>query len=69
MSVVARTVRGMVSVEVIPKECERCGSPFGPYRVLVGWDNLHQPEPCRSYTCRACGHVMHVERIRRVERP
>ncbi|WP_367582276.1 hypothetical protein [Tsukamurella tyrosinosolvens] len=58
----------MMSVEVAPAECERCGSPFGPRRVLVGWDNVHTP-PCRSYTCRACGHVEHVEHPRLETRP
>ncbi|WP_158635052.1 hypothetical protein [Tsukamurella asaccharolytica] len=57
----------MVSVEIGPKRCEACGSWFGPHRVLVGWDNLHDP-PCRSYTCRACGHVTHVLHLRYVDR-
>lgn len=67
MSVPRSTVSGMVSVEVGPDRCEACGSLFRPHRALVGWDNLHDP-PCRSYECRACGHVMHVEAPRYEDR-
>ncbi|MCA4997211.1 hypothetical protein HWD35_21030 [Tsukamurella tyrosinosolvens] len=58
----------MVSVEVGPEQCAACGGLFGPRRALVGWDNQHQPAPCRSYTCRACGHVTYVERALYVDR-
>ena len=67
LSVTGRIVGVMVSVEIGPDWCEACGARFGPNRALVGWDNQHHP-PCRSYECLACGHVMHIERLRHEDR-
>lgn len=41
-----------------PRSCPN-GHPLGPYKVLVGWDNLHRP-PCRSWTCRTCWEVVYA---------
>lgn len=39
------------------------GHPLGPRRVLVGWDNLHDP-PCRSWTCTECWETIHSHTAR-----
>jgi hypothetical protein len=41
-----------------PRQCPH-GHPFGPNKVLVGWDNLRRP-PCRSWTCRTCLDVVYA---------
>lgn len=40
-----------------PQTCPN-GHSLGPRRVLVGWDNLHDP-PCRTWTCTRCWAVIH----------
>ena len=41
-----------------PARCPN-GHQLGPYKVLVGWDNLRRP-PCRSWTCRTCCEVIYA---------
>jgi hypothetical protein len=45
-----------------PKRCPN-GHQLGPRRVLVGWDNLHDP-PCRTWTCRRCDAVIYAHTMR-----
>ena len=49
-------------VEIPPTHCPN-GHAFGPGRVLVGWDNTHDP-PCRVYICAVCDGRVWVEKIR-----
>ena len=46
-------------VEPRPAHCPACGAKWGPYKLLVGRDNLHDP-PCRTWICRTCDHTTYA---------
>lgn len=45
-----------------PKQCPN-GYQLGPNRMLVGWDNIHDPR-CRCWTCLECDAVIHSHTAR-----